>query len=288
MRRFWVNLFAGSTILGVLVWNLPVPVASAAEGLLLGVPPYLERSEILQRFHPLADYLAQALGVPVTLRVAAGYDQHLDFTGRDQLDISFVGPAAYLRLARIYGRKPPLASLGNSEGATFRTHIVVATGSDVRSVADLQGRSFAFGHAGAASSHLVPKTMLHDHGLGLADLALHRFLGNQDNVAFGVLCGDFDAGAVSDEVLRKYRDRGLRSLAASDPIPERLLVASQGLPQGTLDRLRTILFDMAGSPAGRQVLAAIQPTATAFVPVRDDVYRRFGLVLQAAGPEDGQ
>jgi phosphonate transport system substrate-binding protein len=85
--------------------------ANAQESLKLCIHPYLPATELLIRFTPLADYLGKKIGQPVELKIAQNYQQHIDCAGRDEADISYMGPMPYVKMANTYGRKPLLARL---------------------------------------------------------------------------------------------------------------------------------------------------------------------------------
>lgn len=53
----------------------------------------------------------------------------------------------------------------------------------------------------------------------LKDLKQYGFFGNHDFVVEAVLNGEFDAGAVKDIVAYQYRDKGLRFIYITDPVP---------------------------------------------------------------------
>lgn len=88
----------------------PGPTAAADTGLILGVHPYLPLSEIKRRFSPLANYLAQVAGQPVTVRVGGNDEEHIEAVGNNRLDIAFLGPVPFLHVTQRFGHKPLLAA----------------------------------------------------------------------------------------------------------------------------------------------------------------------------------
>src|SRR3989344_9467952 len=81
----------------------------AKEPLILAVHPYLPVKEIVTRFTPLADYLGNEIGRPVSVRVGSDYQEHIVYVGKDEADIAFMGPAPYVTMLANYGKKPILA-----------------------------------------------------------------------------------------------------------------------------------------------------------------------------------
>jgi phosphonate transport system substrate-binding protein len=257
--------------------------ASAADTLTLAVHPYLPAKELTERFAPLAEYLGRETGIPVTVRVGRDYQEHIDFVGKDQADIAYMGPAPYITMVAAYGKKPLLTRLEIDGQPRFLGHIIVKTDSPMRRLADLRGKRFAFGDRDSTMSHLVPQYMLEKAGVSMDKLAEYRFLGSHNNVALGVLAGDFDAGAVKDEVYIKYMPQGLRSLADTPYFSEHLFVARTTLPPALTDRIRQAMLGLGRSPDGAAILKSINPRTTALVTVTDDDYNNLRQVLKALG-----
>lgn len=264
----------------------PSVTALAQESLTLGVHPYLPATELVQRFTPLANYLSEHLGRPVTLQIAKDYQDHIDEVGMDGLDIAFLGPAPYVKMTQAYGKKPILARLEIEGRPFFRGVIVTRDDSRLRSLRDLKGKRFAFGDPESTMSHLVPTYVIWKAGVDPQTLAGFEYLYSHHNVALGVLMGAFDAGAVKEEVLASYEKRGLRALAVTPLIPEHLFVARGTLPESMVQSLRQSLYKLNEDPKGHTILSAIKATVTGMVPASDADYddlRRILEILRKAG-----
>ena len=194
-------MLAASVFLG----SSPSAVRSAGTGLSLGVHPYLPATEIMARFSPLARYLAQGLGVPVSVEIAPDYDAHIEALGEGAVDIAFLGPASYVRLVQMHGPHPLLARLAVHDKSAFRGVVAVKAESSLQTLADLRGKRFAFGDPNSTMSALVPTAMLRQSGVLPGDLASVAHLSNHRNVALGVLSGQFDVGAMKEETFKQYR-----------------------------------------------------------------------------------
>jgi len=260
--------------------------ASAARGggYTLAVHPYLPVTEIHRRFDPLADHLAKALGRPVKVRIGYNYDAHLRAIGRDQVDLAFIGPALYVSLTEKYGRKPLLAAFEVAGEAQLHGVIAVRTADTAVKLQDIKGRYMAFGDVDSTMSHLVPRQMLQEAGIKLKDFAGYRFVGSHNNVALAVLAGDFDAGAMKQEVFDAYAGKGLRALAISPGVPDHLFVTRSNLPQADIERLRKALFSLHDNEQGRQVLAGLHKGLTRLIPVHDADYAGLRATLRKLEP----
>lgn len=275
---------AREALLALVLCILAAP-AGAAEAqarppLILGVHPYLPPREVVERFTPLADYLGRELGRRVEVRVGRDYDEHITAIARGAIDIAYLGPAAYVKLEARHGRRPLLARIEVDGRPELHGVIVTAERSDVRTLADLKGRRFAYGDPDSTMSHLVPLYMLINAGVPERALAGHKFLGAHKNVVLAVLAGDFDAGAVKYEVYEEYAGQGLRRLATSPAVSEHLFVASARLPATEVQRLRRALLAVGGQPGGPAVMQAIHKGMTGLVPVRDADYDSLRTILR--------
>jgi phosphonate transport system substrate-binding protein len=77
--------------------------ASAGETLTFGIHPYLPAEEIMERFSPLAKHIGKELGVTVEIVISRTYDEHIDSTGRNAFDLSFMGPFSYVQMTALHG-----------------------------------------------------------------------------------------------------------------------------------------------------------------------------------------
>jgi phosphonate transport system substrate-binding protein len=260
----------------------------AGEPLRLGIHPYLSSTELIKRFTPLADHLGSLLGRQVMIQVSTSYDSHIEKIAHGGIDIAYLGPASYVKLTGRYGPFPILAVHESNGRKTFRGHIITRKDSAISSLSQLKGKRFAFGDPDSTMSHLVPRSMLLKSGVDVSRLAEARFLANHENIALGVLAGDFDAGAVKEEIFREYESRGLRVLAVSPPVNDHLFVARKDLPQKTIQAVRAALVALKHSGEGKRILSAMRSDLTALVPGEDrdyDSLRSIMHELRQAGVE---
>lgn len=257
-----------------------VSAANAQAPLTLRVHPYLAASELVKRFVPLADYLSREIGRPVVVSISKNYRDHIDQIGRDKADIAYMGPVPYVRMVEKYGKKPLLARLEINGAPTFRGVIITAKNSSVRSLSDLKGKRFAFGDPNSTMSHIVPRFLMLQAGVTVKDLAGHAFLRNHSNVVLGVLIGDFDAGAVKDEVFYEYEQRGLRAVTWTPPISEHLFVTRRTLPSKTIKALRKALYALEHEKEGKAIMSKIEKNMTGMVPARDEDYDNLRVILK--------
>ena len=263
----------------------PAAVGAASEPLqrpiVLAVHPYLPSVDLQKRFAPLAEYLGRVLGQKVVVRVGRDYEEHIMAIGSDGVDIAFMGPAPYVKLVARYGAKPLLARIETKGDAYLSGVIITRSDSPLRSVAGLRGKVFAFGDPDSTMSSLVPRYALQLAGVPLTALAHYEYLGAHENVALGVLAGDFDAGAVKVEGFDAFAARGLRVLAKLPRVSEHLFVTRADLPASQVTLLRSALLNLKTTPQGSAIMRSIQKNMTAMVPVADADYTNLRAILRA-------
>ena len=257
------------------------PQGVMAEELILSVHPFLSATEVKARFSPMANYLSKQLGIKVTLRVGANYDEHIQAIGKDQVDLAYMGPASYVTLVNQYGIKPSLARIEMDGKPTFHGYIVTRSDSAINSLEDLKGQSFAFGDPKSTMSYVVPHFMLTQAGVITHDSAEHAFLGSHINVALAVLSGDYAAGAIKPAVFRKFESKGLRIIAVSPEISEHVFVSRTDLPEKTVNDLRKAMFTASESEQGIAALKAIKNSATGLIPVQDSDYDNLRTIIDS-------
>lgn len=271
----------GGRLAGLLAGLLAAGAAAGAPvPLILGVQPYLPAEEVVRRFTPLAEALAHEVGRPVVVRVGVSYAENIAAIGGDSVDIAYMGPASYVTMVSRYGTKPLLARQVINGDPMLHGEIIVRQDSAIRSLADLKGKRFAFGDPDSTGSHVVPAAMLREAGVPESALAQAAFLHAYRNVALAVLAGDFDAGAVHEDIFREYAPRGLRALAHQPPVADHVFVASGRLSVKEVDTLRAAMQELPGTPAGKAVMAAIDSGMTALAPARDSDYDSLRVLMQ--------
>ncbi len=253
---------------------LPTVQAIAEEGTLhLSLYPYLAASKLVKNFSPLVSYLSQAIGQPVELELENDYKQHIHHMGNEEVDIAFMGPISYLQMTAEFGTKPILACFEIDGKPTYRGVIAVRKGTPLHDLSSLKGKRFAFGANDSTMGHYVALFMMKQAKIDLASLGSYESIENQENIALGVLMGDFDAGAMREAVFNAYEKEGLQALATSDPIPEHLFVGATHLGMEKALKLAKAMYALKDSEEGKSILAALQKKLTALIPATDLDYQ---------------
>lgn len=268
----------GSAIF-VLLCSWGLHAAAQPKALTLGVHPFKPATQVVEIFTPLADYLGTKIGVKVVVEVAQDYQTHIERAGSDMLDFAYMGPAPYVQLTKRYGLKRLLARQAIDGQPTFHGKIVVRRDSAIQSLSDLRGKRFLFGDSSSTMAHLVPRSMLNQAGLTVEDFSLVGHVNDHVNIVLAVLAGEYDVGAVKEDVFFAYEAKGLRAIATSPPVSDHVFIASDRLDGALVDAARAALLSLDGGAQAEAVLTPIAAGLTALVPVDDKDYDSLRLIL---------
>ena len=149
------------------------------------------------RWTPMAEYLAEALGVEVELRYATDYVGILQAMDVGEVDIASFGGGPYATAwDMLDGDIEPLAMTTGTDGTKGYYSVVIAPkDSPLEKIEDIQGKSIVFSDPNSTSGYLVPSFYLRREGKleGFVDSV--NFSGGHENSILSVLRGDFDVAA---------------------------------------------------------------------------------------------
>jgi phosphonate transport system substrate-binding protein len=254
----------------------------AKETLILAVHPFLPQIELEKKFTPLAHYLSQKSGLEITLKIGSSYDEHIEYIGLNKVDIAYMGPVSYVKLVKLFAKKPILAKLEVNGQSYFQGNIIVRKDSSIKSIADLKGKRIALGNMNSTMSFIVPHHLLHQASIFPKDKIKHQLLATHDDIALAVLSGDFDAGAVKPATFKRYEKDGLKILTKTPKISEHLFVTSSKLPEKDIQNLQKILINMKNSSEGLAILQGIKVGISAMVSAKDSDYSNLQKIISEA------
>lgn len=184
------------------------------------------------------------------------------------VDIAYLTPVAYLR-AHEKGNAQLIAKTVTKGKASFKLMIVVKEGSPIKTVKDLQGKSFAFGDKRA----LLQRAAVVGAGIKLKDFKEYQFIGHYDNIARAVMNNDFDAGILKDTMAYKWEGKGLRILHASPALPPYNIVASKNVSKATVKKLRSIFLSLnKNNPEQLKIIKSVDKKYDGFAATSDAEY----------------
>jgi phosphonate transport system substrate-binding protein len=262
-----------SWCLVIALW-LHVTVAGAEgktpedRGLTLGSVAMDIPAAMHQRLKPLAGYLTQELGRPVSLRLSTDMTKAVNEMAAGTVDIGYFSPGAYVT-AHATGNVRILAKTVTRGRETFRLMLVARADSGINSVQDLVGKRFAFGDEAA----ILQRAVVISAGIRLEQLGSYRFLGHFDNIARGVANGDFDAGILKDTAAFQWENKGLRIIHASPELPPYNISVGPQMDEATSRAIQAALLRLNPAiPEHRKVITTLDEGYDGFVAADDADY----------------
>ena len=247
-RRRWLSALL---VFGSLAGSLPV---HAEDVLRIGLVPAEDPRLIIADNQALIDALHASLGMEIKPFVATDYNGVIEALRAKKLDVALLGPFSYVLAASIAQVDPIAIPETQKQGPSYHSLIIARKDHNIRSLADLKGKTFAFVDPSSTSGHLFPKSGMLRAGLNPDTDLRAIFAGSHDASAIAVQNGKVDAAAVADALYEAAVARGVIKademviVWTSDPIPGAPLVIRRDLPEALKQRIRAAFAAMHDIP----------------------------------------
>jgi phosphonate transport system substrate-binding protein len=264
---------------GWILWvGLLGPCATLAQGTLnIGLVPAEDPRLIVADNQALIEALRASLGMEIKPFVATDYNGVIEALRAKKLDVALLGPFSYVLAASIAEVDPIAIPETDKQGPSYHSLIIARKDRNIRSLADLKGKTFAFVDPSSTSGHLFPKTGMLRAGLNPDKDLRAIFAGSHDASAIAVQNGKVDAAAVADGLLEAAIARGVVKrdeiviVWTSDPIPGAPIVMRRDLPEALKQRIRAAFAAMHDLPwsKGTVIKRWVPANDATFAVVRD-------------------
>ena len=181
--------------------SLSALTTHAADVLKVSAIPDEAPTELLRKFKPLGEYLEKQLGMKVEFVPVADYPAVVEALATDRLDMAWLGGFTFVQVRLKTGNAIPLVQ--REQDAQFTSKFITAN-PDVKSLADLKGKTFAFGSISSTSGSLMPRYFMLKDGIK-PETYFSRigFSGAHDATAAWVQAGKVDGGVLNASVWDK-------------------------------------------------------------------------------------
>jgi len=226
-------------------------------------------------YQPIMDYLSARTSYRFELKLGKTYLDAVELLERGETDVAYLDGIIYLMAHEQFGALPLVKSVNEAGEPFYGSIFIVREDSPLRDLADIKGHSLALGSGHSTSGNLIPCHELARIGIGLEDLEDFAYLPHHDLVARKVLEGEFDVGVVKDAVARKYKEKGLRFLFFSDPIPSHPLTVRPDLPDSVKQAIVEVMLGLSAADGERreEMEGWDEEFRYGFVPASDADYR---------------
>ena len=279
-------------LIAIFVWCAIAVTASAQSlsPLKFGVglfQPDKEKNDATYR--PLAQFLAQKLGRPVQLRTVDTWEGLAKSLATGETDIALLGPWGYVLANNEAGAQVVSTILYDGKPEYFAI-MVTHPESGIKTVADLKGKTFAFGDKGSTSGYLIPLHFLMQQGIEPEKYFSKVLYTKHQAIETQITAGQLDAGADYNGNRNAMIEAGLikadRSLIIwqSAPLPIDAFAVSRALAgdKAFVTRMQSALDEI--GPALKTSPAFLPAHYTGFVSKDNAFYKP----IRDAGLATGQ
>ncbi|MFD1038352.1 phosphate/phosphite/phosphonate ABC transporter substrate-binding protein [Virgibacillus byunsanensis] len=224
--------------------------ADRPDTLVMGFVPSQDSDTIADTVEPLAERLGEELGIEVQGRVMTSYNSLVEAMGANQVHVGFVPAFGYVLANEQYGVEVILKSIRYGS-STYKAQYLVRSDSGIDSLADLEGKIWAYGDKGSTSGYLFPASQLmkeFDYASG-TELESEFFSGTvqsggHDNSAIAVYEGEADVATTFDDVRTELEEEypdvmdKLTVLGYTDEIPNDTISVTKELDDEFVQQIK--------------------------------------------------
>ena len=250
IARSTLFTLASSLLFGLM---LTTP-ASAQVELVFGTYATDKPSTVVRKFKPFLDHVASQMSktlgqdVSIKMKISKEYEESIDDLATGAVDFARFGPASYIA-AKDKNPDIQIVAMELSNGnKRFNGVIAVHENSQIESLSDLEGQSFAFGDELSTIGRYLAQSQLISAGIKSEQLQGYAFLGRHDLVGTAVGNGKFAAGALKESTFNQLVSNGepIRALLYFENVTKPWL-ASSNLSGDLLDVLRKTIIETTDS-----------------------------------------
>jgi phosphonate transport system substrate-binding protein len=244
-------------------------------------------TELQRKFAPLGKYLEKETGMKVSFVPVSDYAAVVESLATKKLDLAWLGGFTFVQARiRTNGTAIPIAQ--REEDAKFTSKFITAD-PNIKTLADLKGKTFAFGAPSSTSGSLMPRFFLQQAGLNPEKDFKHvAFSGAHDATVAFVAAGKADAGVLNTSVWDKLVEAKkvdidkVRVFATTPPYFDYNWTVRGDLDPALVKKLTDAFLKL--DPKNPEHLEIMQlQRASKFIPTKKENYEGIEKAAQSAG-----
>jgi phosphonate transport system substrate-binding protein len=244
-------------------------------------------TELARKAAPLVKYLEQQLGMKVEFTPVSDYAAAVEALVNKQVDMAWYGGFTFVQAnIRSGGKVIPLVQ--REEDEKFRS-VFITSDPDIKTLADLKGKTVSFGSQSSTSGHLMPRSVLLQANIDPdKDFKRVAYSGAHDATIAAVAAGKVDAGALNISVWDKFvlekkvDPTKVKVIFTTPPYFDYNWTVHADMPQAQREKISKAFLSLSpATPEGKEVLDLQR--ATRFVPTKAENYKG----IEAAGRNAG-
>ncbi len=245
-------------------------------------------TELQRKFKPLGDYLEKETGMKVEFTPVTDYAAVVESLATRKLDLVWLGGFTFVQTKiRTNGTAIPIVQ--RAEDEKFISRYIVPADSTAKTLADLKGKSFAFGSPSSTSGHLMPRYFLLQAGINPdKDFKNVAFSGAHDATVAFVAGGKAEAGVLNASVWDKLVETNnpnamkVKVLATTPPYYDYNWTVRGDLDPAVIKKLTDAFLKLDASKPEHKALMDLQ-RASKFIPTKASNYDGIENAAKSAG-----
>jgi phosphonate transport system substrate-binding protein len=261
-------------------------LVQAAEVLRVTAIPDEAPTELQRKFKPLGEYLAEKLGMQVQFIPVADYPAVVEALAADRIDLAWLGGFTFVQTRLKTGNAIPLVQ--REQDAVFTSKFISADPA-VKSLADLKGKTFAFGSVSSTSGSLMPRYfMLQEEIVPEQYFSRVAYSGAHDATAAWVEAGKVDGGVLNASVwdklvaAGKVDTRKVHVFATTPTYYDYNWTVRGNLDPALVEKITQAFLALDPANPRDKAILDLQ-AATRFIPTKAENYQGIEAAARAAG-----
>lgn len=285
-RRSALRQAAACVLAASTLSSLP---ALAAEPAVLRVSaiPDEAPTELQRKFEPLGKYLSAQTGMKVVFTPVTDYAAVVESLATRKLDLAWLGGFTFVQ-AKIRTNGTAIPIVQREEDARFTSKFITANPA-IKTLADLRGKSFAFGAPSSTSGSLMPRFFLQQDGINPEkDFKTVAFSGAHDATAAFVAAGKAEAGVLNASVwdklveTKKVDTSKVRVFATTPPYFDYNWTVRGDLDPALVKKLTDAFLALDPAKPEHKAILELQRAAR-FIPTQASNYEGIEAAAKSAG-----
>ena len=276
-------------LLALVATALPAFALAQSGGVLrVSAIPDEAPTELQRKFKPLGDHLKRETGLDVQFTPVTDYAAVVEGLATNKIDLAWLGGFTFVQAKiRTGGGAVPIVQ--RAEDEVFLSRFIVPASSTAKTLADLKGKTFAFGSPSSTSGHLMPRYFLQQAGIQPdTDFKTIAFSGAHDATVAFVASGRAEGGVLNASVWDKLVEtknpnaEKVRVLATTPSYYDYNWTVRPGMDAALVKKLTDAFLKLDPSNPEQKEIMSLQ-RATKFVPTKVSNYDGIEQAAKSAG-----
>jgi phosphonate transport system substrate-binding protein len=277
-----------SNILLAALFTVSASTAMAQAVLRVSAIPDEAPTELQRKFAPLGEYLEKEIGMKVEFTPVTDYAAVVESLATKKLDMAWLGGFTFIQTKiRTNGTAIPIVQ--RAEDEKFTSRFIVPIDSTAKTLADLKGKTFAFGAPSSTSGHLMPRYFLMQAGINPdKDFKNVAFSGAHDATVAFVAGGKAEGGVLNASVWDKLVESKnlnalkVKVLSSTPPYYDYNWTVRGDLDPAIVKKLTNAFIKLDPANPAQKAILDLQ-RASKFIPTKASNYDGIESAAKSAG-----